>query len=110
MNPGELDTLIKIQRATTSANTTGDVVPAWSDVFELWSSKRFLKGRELTEARQIVAEVEAKFVVRYSSEVATLQPKDRINDHGELYDILESIPVPGGRPERFELLVKRRVG
>lgn len=110
MNPGKYDTLITFERATPSTSPGGDVTSTWVAIArgQVWSSRKFLKGQELVEAKQIVAEVEAQFEVRFSTDVAGVVPKDRINDHGNLYDVLEIIPIPGGRPERLRVLVKRR--
>lgn len=86
----------------------GDVEDTFATIPDLWCSLRYLRGQELVDARQLVAEAEAKVVLRWQDELSEVDTKSEIVIHDEVFDILEAFPVPGGRPEKMELLVKRR--
>lgn len=110
MNPGKLDTLIQIECPAVTPGAMGDAVTTWSPLASPFAEVRNLTGRELVEAQQIVAETDTKFVVRYSSTTrnANARCRIRVPSSGAEYDILENLPMPGGRPERLEILAKRR--
>lgn len=110
MNSGQLDTRILITQPTVEPNDIGDAVEVFSVLGKRWAEVRFLKGRELVDALQKVSEVDTKFVIRYDSIFSQLNTKSRITivKNNEVYDVLEALPIPGGRPEKIEILAKRR--
>lgn len=110
MNPGVMDTLILVEALAVSPGAMGDAVESWIPLSSPWATMKNLVGRELIEAQQRVAETDTKFVIRYSSTTSSITTKCRITvpKFGTIYDILEALPMPGGRPERIEILAKRR--
>lgn len=108
MNPGTLDTPCEIRIPTQEVVGLGDVETTFSTVPDLWCSLRYLRGQELVDARQLVAEAEVKFVLRWSEDLDEVDAKSEIVVDGKIFDILEAFPVPGGRPDKLELLAKRR--
>lgn len=108
MNIGKLDARITIETPTIAAGELGDAVPTWSTLSRVWSEHRELVGRELVDAAQRVAEVETKFIIRYSSEVSGVNAKCRIVRGATYFDILAAMPMPAGRPDRIEIFAKRR--
>lgn len=110
MNGGTLDTKIRIESPTVAPGDLGDPVTTWTTLAGPWAEVRYLRGRELIDAQQRVAEVDTKFIVRYSSSLMGLPTTAQIviAATGKAFDILEALPVPGGRPEKIEFLAKRR--
>lgn len=108
IEPGKLDQRITIKRPSTERTFTGGHKYAYSDFKTVWAEIRYLKGRELVEAAQRFAEVEVKFTIRYSGEVSSVTAKDIISHNGVEYDILAALPIPGGRPEKIEILARGR--
>lgn len=108
MNAGQLDTRISIQKVTTAVNDSGDPVESVEPLSTVWSSMKFLKGRELIEAKEIYDEVECLFTIRYSSDVAETSAKHQVTAKGEVFNIIgDPIPVPGGRPTKLLIYTKR---
>lgn len=110
MNPGILDTLVLVESLAVTPGDMGDAVESWIPVSSPWATMKNLVGRELIEAQQRVAETDTKFTVRYSSTTSNISTKCRIivPKFETVYDILEALPMPGGRPDRIEILAKRR--
>jgi SPP1 family predicted phage head-tail adaptor len=104
----ELDTRITIQNPTDGRDAIGGNSKTWSNLETVWASRKVLKGTELVEARQRYADVETKFVIRYSSDVSGVDPTHRILYGSVEHEILGAIPVPGGRPTKLEIYVKSR--
>lgn len=108
MNAGKLDAKILIQVPETSPGLIGDRIETLRTVANPWAEYRELNGRELTDAMQVVATVEVKFVVRYQSVLSSLGAKHQITYDGQEFDVLDSVKIPGNRPTRIEILAKRR--
>lgn len=108
MNAGILDAKILIQIPDTSPGLIGDRIETLRTVANPWAEYRELKGRELVDAMQIVATVEVKFVVRYQSALSDLGAKHQITYKDHVFDVLDSIKIPGNRPTKIEILAKRR--
>ena len=106
---GKHDTKIAIQSLSLTAGPIGNRVESWTTVHSPWAKKRWLKGRELEEARQKVAKADVAFEVRYCSELEDLDAKHRVLEGTVEYDILDVQPIPGGRPEKFYILAETRI-
>lgn len=98
MNPGKRDTLLTIQRLTTSRGASGGAISAWADDDSLWAERVSATGTEFRAASARHAEVNQVFRVRY---YAGLSPKShRIIRDGLVYDILSAI-----EEKRFETML-----
>jgi SPP1 family predicted phage head-tail adaptor len=109
MNAGLLDTRLTIQEMVSAPNDSGDVIETPSSQPPVWASKKFLKGRELIEAKAIYDEVEVLFTIRYSTEVSGTTSKHQLLSQGDYFDIMgDPLPVPGGRPTKLLIYAKRK--
>jgi len=108
MNPGDLDTKIVIQTPSRTPNAMGAQDESWSTVATEWAAKKHLRGQEYEQAQQIASETETKFTIWFNSNTSGIAPKDKVVEGSTEYDILAVLPIPGGRPEKIELLTKRR--
>jgi len=103
-----LDTPITIDVPSEEVGAMGDVTTTWVTIGPIWADHRNLTGRELIEAKQLVAEVDSKFVIRYSAQFDSVNAKCRLTRGSRVHDILCAIPQPGGRPNSIEIFCKRR--
>ena len=63
---------IMIQKCSTKKDGTGNHTLVWSDHYKCYSYVNNLSGKEYWEAKQVNAETELDFVIRYCSEISAL--------------------------------------
>ena len=122
MRAGRLDRKITLQRKTSTLSDSGEPVETWSVVGALrrsagiWTPQ---SGEESFKDPQLAAREKVEWLVRYSADVATLTPQDRLiypalNDASpmddpqerEIYDIVAVHEY--GRREGLRLVTARR--
>lgn len=87
MRAGDLDRRIVILRAATTRDAMNEAVPTWSALATVWASVTPVGDGERLRAGQVLASRMVRFVVRYSSVTATVDPRDRVQFDGRVYDI-----------------------
>jgi SPP1 family predicted phage head-tail adaptor len=85
---GLLDQRLTFQRATLTSDGQGGSVTTWGDLVTVFGRITPLMGREAEQAARLVATVTHMWVVRNTSDVATVTPKDRIACSGKTYQIV----------------------
>jgi SPP1 family predicted phage head-tail adaptor len=117
---GRLDRKITIQRKTSTLADDGSEVEAWADlVASRWASVNPVSGDERFSVPQIGASQQTEFLIRWSSTVEGLTPKDRIiypvtpvtspetpTPDTSIYDIAAVHEV--GRRQALRLIATRR--
>jgi SPP1 family predicted phage head-tail adaptor len=104
---GDLDRRIRIERASSTQDPgSGENVETWTALATVWASKRDVSDRERIAAAEVQAEITTRFIIRYSSTVASVNPKDRIIFDGRTYGIEAVKEV--GRREGIELTAAAR--
>ncbi len=99
---GELDRLITIRsRVTSQGPVYGELVETWADWKTAWAYADGAGGRELRAARQIAAEIDMHFQIRWIDGLDTTM---RIVHEGRTYDIQRIAEV--GRRERLDIYAK----
>lgn len=99
---GKMDRRITIQSLTQGQGTRyGEPTETWSDWATVWANVYSGSGRELEAARQITAEIDTQFQIRY---VSGLTPTMRILYEGRTYDIWRIQEV--GRRNRWNIFCK----
>lgn len=79
---------IMIQKSSTKTDKTGNHTLVWRDHYKCYSYVNNLSGKEYWEAKQVNAETELDFVIRYCSEVSDLDTEHfRILFRGTIYNI-----------------------
>jgi SPP1 family predicted phage head-tail adaptor len=109
MQAGKLDRKISIQRRTDTRDAHGQPIPDWSQIgLSRWARKMPVEGSERFIADQFISREQVTWEVRWSTDLADLNPKDRI---------VYPITAPSGTPldsEIYEIMavieVGRRVG
>lgn len=98
---------IAIERAAIAVSPTGETADAWQPLAgPVWADRRPLSGKELHGAAQLVATELAAFTVRWSSALADVSPRDRINEGGRLWDVKAAYET--GRRDGLEIIAERR--
>lgn len=87
---GDLDRRIRIERLNPGAGVTdyNEPVEAWVPLATLWARKNDASDGEAFRALEVGAQLTTRFLIRYSTLAATINPKDRINYKGDLYNIV----------------------
>ncbi len=63
---------ITIQKSSTRKDSVGNHTTVWGDYYKCYSYVNNLSGKEYWEAKQVNAETELEFVIRFCSEVSGL--------------------------------------
>ena len=88
MQEGELDRHIFLDRPTVTQNDLGEEITVWAQIARVWASWRRASSNETLASAEIAASVSDVFEIRYSSQVADLDPKCRLTYRGIEYDIV----------------------
>lgn len=87
LRAGHLDREIVIERATVIANSMNEDVPSWSLLAERWASALPVKDGERFQAGEVQSEITMRFQIRWTTETADLDERDRVTFDGRVYDI-----------------------
>lgn len=95
---GELDQRITLQVRVTTTDALGQASGAWQDAPtnpDVWAKVGFIGARDVAVAGQYQAIVDAKFIIRFRSDIT---PAWRVVWQGQPFEIIgEPVPVDGGR-------------
>lgn len=101
---GRMDRRITIQQLTQGVGEEyGEPTETWSDWSTVWANVYYGGGREFEAARQLNAEIDTQFQIRYR---AGMLPTMRIVYEGRYYDIYRIDEV--GRRSRWNIWAKAR--
>lgn len=107
MKAGALDRRITIQREVQTGTDAYNVpIMEWVDLATVAAAVTPVSDGERWRAAEVSAEVTTRFLIRYSPQVADVNPKDRIRYEGRLYDIYGVKEV--GRREGLEITATAR--
>lgn len=87
LNAGDLDRRIIIQRATSTRDEYNAEVQTWGNLASRAASYEPLTDGERAQASEISAAASARFRIRWSADLADLNPKDRLMFEGKVHDI-----------------------
>lgn len=107
MQAGKLDRRIRIERFMETRDEFNEPVKAWATLATRWASYEPISDGERFRADQTGATGSARFVIRHSSDVADVNPKDRLIFKGVVHDIVH-VKEAGGRGVGIELTCKVR--
>ena len=103
MNIGAMDRRIKFLEDSDAQDAEGYVTTTSMLIAEVWAQVIPLRGAELFEAQQTVAQADTRFRVRYRPDVG---PTAKIEYDGRLYNIESVIEL--GRREALEIMARAR--
>lgn len=98
---GRLNRLFTFQRKSVTKNVTGNEEETYTLLFTAWASIQPFRGKETTEANEVVASNFWIIKARYDSR---LKPKDRAVWDGNNYDIISVAEL--GYREGMEIMAK----
>ena len=100
MRGGRLKTRVQLQRYTETQTDTGFPTKTWATYATVWAGIEMAKGNE-TEviAEELVSQKQVMIPIRYSSEVAGVNEKDRVKYGTRIFSILYAVlPVDRSTP------------
>ena len=103
MNPGRMDRQVTLQRFTVTQSAIGEAVKTWSTLATVPAAYKPSPGGEPVNGDKVEAELPVVFTIRYYS---GLNPKDRLQYEGTVYNILAVTEV--GRRHLMELRARRQ--
>lgn len=103
---GELDRRITLERFTETRDSFNEPVKTWATLATVWATFTPLSDGERFRASETAANASARFLIRYSTTVSDLDPKDRLTFGGVVYQILHVKEV--GRREGVEITAAAR--
>lgn len=106
MRSGRLRHKVDIQQPVETQNSYGEPEVAWANVVEdVWASIEPFRGREYFAAKQFNAEIEARVVMRYRSDVTA---KMRVV-HGSNEYYIDSVINVDERNRELQLMCTRSI-
>lgn len=103
---GEKDRRITLERATVTKDATGGEIADWSALHRPWAHRRDVSDGERLSGDERAAELSARYVIDWSSEVASLSALDRVVEDGLVFQIFGVKEL--GRRTELEITVMRR--
>lgn len=100
-NAKSLDCRVTLRRATYTTSPLNTQIATWADLDTVWAEQSYRNASESDGVQQLRATLESRFVIRWSSIVADLNPKDRIMFDDREYDIKQVLPI--GRRQWLEI-------
>lgn len=93
MSRGQYDRLVTFQRGTATINDHGDETLAWAEIEQAYAKVQFGLAQEKRAAAQDSGSQTATFEVFPTSNLLTVNLKDRIISDGFNWDITERAPL-----------------
>lgn len=106
MQAGKLDRRVRLERFATTLDTYNEPVKTWATLATRWASYEPLPDGERFRASETAANASARFVIRWSTEVASLNPRDRLIFAGVAHEIVHVKEL--GRREGIEITTAAR--
>lgn len=104
---GSLDRRIVIQRPTVArAEPLFEPIPTFATYATVWASKRPATAKEMIKARELGAEIDTVFEIRFSNDVRLTDPTFRVVHDGITHEIKGVMEI--GRREGLVLLCVAR--
>lgn len=82
-----LNRVIELQRVTIERNGFGEGVETWATLATRKAQRSDVSAAESFRAQEVGAQLTTRFTIRYSGELATLNPRDRLLFDGRTYQI-----------------------
>jgi len=105
MRAGQLNRKISIRKSTSSPDSYGGQIPAWSTFLnDVWARVRPLSMREMWQADQVSSPIDTEFLLRYATGIT---PSMIVVYDGKEYNIHSVIDV-GDKHTDLRILASRR--
>ncbi len=101
LNAGELDRRVTLQKYALTRNADNEPLETWADIRTVWASWRRASARETLAGAQVSASATDIFEIRWASDLAELDAKDRVVYQGRAYDVVAVAEI--GRREGLRI-------
>lgn len=89
MRAGVMDRRITIRRLVPgSVDAFNAPVETWADLVTVWAQRTDASASESYRAQEVGAQIDTRFLVRWSTDVADVNPCDRVQFDGLEYNIV----------------------
>lgn len=105
MRIGQLRHRVVIQQQTKAQDSTGSIVPTWTEYKTVWASVEPLSGREFFSAAQVQSSVNTRIRIRYLEGV---NAKMRVQHGADYYDIQAVLTDSKSGVHEMQLMCVRR--
>lgn len=85
---GVMDRRIVIRRATITYNLFNEAVETFADYRTVWAKRTDVSAYESYKAQEVDAQISTRFLIRWSQDVADVNPRDRIYFDDVEYNIV----------------------
>ncbi len=83
-----LDRVVTLERVTITRDEFGEGIETWGTLAQRKAQRLDVSDVEAVRAAEVGSQLTTRFVIRYSSEVANLNTRDRLTLEGEIYNIV----------------------
>lgn len=104
---GKMDRRVTLERFSETRDEMNEPVMTWAPLATVWASYEPIRDGEKFRAGETAAGLSARFIIRYSSQVADVGPKDRLIFKDVTYAIV-GVKETGGRNVGIEITVAGR--
>jgi SPP1 family predicted phage head-tail adaptor len=87
MHSGKLDRSIVLQRASITINAFNEQISTWATLATVWASYSPISDAEKARASETTSDIVARFQIRWSATVASLDSRDQVVFDGRTWDI-----------------------
>lgn len=101
-----LDRRITITRRTGGVNAFNEPADTWATVATVWAAVTPISDGERLRAGETLAQKASRFLVRWSSTISSVDPRDRLTFDGATWDINGVKHV--GRKQFYEITATSR--
>ena len=110
MDAGPLNRKITLQRFSVQRDRMNSAVETFTDIARVSANYKPVSDGEKLRGGERIADLSARFIIRYSSLVADLKPKDRALFEGRTFEIagVKEVQSKSGRREGLELTAVAR--
>lgn len=106
MGAAKYDRLINLMRYTTTEDTAGQPIQSFVLLKTVPAYARTISDGERLQGGGVFSSISDRFLIRWSSDISDLNPKDRIHYNGKVYDIVGVKEI--GRRKELEITTAAR--
>ena len=87
MTAGKFNRRIALQRSTVVRNVRNEPITTFANIATVWAERMDVSSGESYRAQEVGSQLTSRFRIRYSTQVADLNPNDRLVYLNQVYNI-----------------------
>ena len=92
MRAGRLKNRVQLQNYTEAQSSTGYPTKTWTTVATVWAAVEAIRGKESESAGELVSTQVTRIIIRYSSDVSSIDETWRVKFGTRIFSIHSVIP------------------